>query len=170
MTTATPTEQVPVAPAGWTVRRALALVASCVGASFVVWMPSLFAGFTGDDLEGILRASPGGRRFTGLDYSAVQWRPLSNLSLHLDRSVWGLDASGFHLTNVALNGLVAALVAVLGPIEILRQAQIDTSSSFNYTPYVGAALIFIALTIPMSRFADWVQERSARRRRAGGAA
>jgi polar amino acid transport system permease protein len=63
-----------------------------------------------------------------------------------------------------------ALVAVLGPIEVLRQAQIDTSSSFNYTPYVGAALIFIALTIPMTRFADWVQERSARRRRAGGGA
>jgi len=61
-----------------------------------------------------------------------------------------------------------ALVAVLGPIEVLRQAQIDTSSSFNYTPYVGAALIFIALTIPMTRFADWVQERSRRRRRAGG--
>jgi polar amino acid transport system permease protein len=60
-----------------------------------------------------------------------------------------------------------ALVAVLGPIEVLRQAQIDTSSSFNYTPYVGAALIFIALTIPMTRFADWVQERSSRRRRAG---
>ncbi len=63
-----------------------------------------------------------------------------------------------------------ALVAVLGPIEVLRQAQIDTSSSFNYTPYVGAALIFIALTIPMTRFADWVQERSSRRRRAGGVA
>jgi polar amino acid transport system permease protein len=63
-----------------------------------------------------------------------------------------------------------ALVAVLGPIEVLRQAQIDTSSSFNYTPYVGAALIFIALTIPMTRFADWVQERSQRRRRAGGGA
>ena len=63
-----------------------------------------------------------------------------------------------------------ALVAVLGPIELLRQAQIDTSSSFNYTPYVGAALIFISLTIPMTRFADWVQERSRRRRRAGGGA
>jgi polar amino acid transport system permease protein len=61
-----------------------------------------------------------------------------------------------------------ALVSVLGPIEILRQAQIDASSTFNYTPYVAAALIFIALTIPMTRFADWVQARSARRRRAGG--
>lgn len=61
-----------------------------------------------------------------------------------------------------------ALVAVLGPIEILRRAQIDASFSFNYTPYVAAALIFIALTIPMTRFADWVQARSMRRRRAGG--
>jgi polar amino acid transport system permease protein len=61
-----------------------------------------------------------------------------------------------------------ALVAVLGPIEVLRQAQIDASSSFNYTPYVGAALIFISLTIPMTRFADWVQLRTQRRQRAGG--
>lgn len=61
-----------------------------------------------------------------------------------------------------------ALVAVLGPIEVLRRAQIDTSSNFNYTPYVGAALIFIALTIPMTRFADWIQKRSAKKRQAGG--
>lgn len=63
-----------------------------------------------------------------------------------------------------------ALVSVLGPIEILRQAQIDASSTFNYTPYVAAAAIFIALTIPMTRFADWVQTRMARRQRAGGVA
>lgn len=60
-----------------------------------------------------------------------------------------------------------ALVAVLGPIELLRQAQIDASFTFNYTPYVAAACIFIALTIPMTRFADWVQKRSASKRRAG---
>lgn len=63
-----------------------------------------------------------------------------------------------------------ALVAVLGPIEVLRQAQIDASSTFNYTPYVAAALIFIALTIPMTRFADWVQARMARKQRAGAVA
>lgn len=63
-----------------------------------------------------------------------------------------------------------ALVAVLGPVEVLRQAQIDASSTFNYTPYVAAAVIFIALTIPMTRFADWVQARSARRRRAASIA
>jgi polar amino acid transport system permease protein len=63
-----------------------------------------------------------------------------------------------------------ALVAVLGPIEVLRQAQIDASSSFNYPPYVAAALIFIALTIPMTRFADWIQGRMSKRQRAGSVA
>ena len=63
-----------------------------------------------------------------------------------------------------------ALVAVLGPIEVLRQAQIDASSTFNYTPYVAAAVIFLALTIPMTRFADWIQARMSARQRAGGVA
>jgi polar amino acid transport system permease protein len=63
-----------------------------------------------------------------------------------------------------------ALVAILGPIEVLRQAQIDASKLFNYTPYVAAACIFIALTIPMTRFADWLTARTARTRQAGGAA
>ena len=63
-----------------------------------------------------------------------------------------------------------ALVAVLGPIEILRRAQIDASSTFNYTPYVAAAAVFLALTIPMTRLADWIQLRMARRQRAEGVA
>ncbi len=63
-----------------------------------------------------------------------------------------------------------ALVAILGPIEVLRQAQIDASKLFNYTPYVAAACIFIALTIPMTRFADWLTARTARTRQAGGIA
>lgn len=63
-----------------------------------------------------------------------------------------------------------ALVAVIGPIEVLRQAQIDASTTFNYTPYVAAACIFIALTIPMTRLADWLTARSRLRTRAGGTA
>lgn len=60
-----------------------------------------------------------------------------------------------------------ALVSVLGPIEVLRQAQIDASFTFNYTPYVAAACLFIALTIPMTRFTDWLQDRQRRRRSSG---
>lgn len=60
-----------------------------------------------------------------------------------------------------------ALVAALGPLEALRQAQIHVASLFNYTPYLVAALLFVALTVPMARFADHLAARAARQR--GGA-
>lgn len=48
-----------------------------------------------------------------------------------------------------------ALLGVVGPIEAARQAQIYTSRTFNFTSYVGAALIFLALTVPLTRLTDW---------------
>lgn len=60
-----------------------------------------------------------------------------------------------------------ALVSLLGPIEILRAAQISASSNFNYTAYVVAALFFVAITLPLTRLTDWLQRRDARRRMAG---
>ena len=56
-----------------------------------------------------------------------------------------------------------ALVSLIGPIEILRQAGIDKSKFANFTPYVGAALIFLALTIPETRFVDHLMTRERRR-------
>jgi polar amino acid transport system permease protein len=61
-----------------------------------------------------------------------------------------------------------ALVALLGPVEAFREAQIISASDFNYTPYVVAALLFIALTIPLARFTDWLIARERKRRLAGG--
>lgn len=57
-----------------------------------------------------------------------------------------------------------ALVATLGPLEALRQAQIYTMETFNYTSYLAAALLFILLTIPMARLTDHLAERTRRRR------
>ncbi|MBB6346043.1 amino acid ABC transporter permease [Nonomuraea muscovyensis] len=57
-----------------------------------------------------------------------------------------------------------ALVATIGPLEALRQAQIHAASTFNYTPYLAAALLFILLTIPMARLTDHLAERTRRRR------
>jgi len=59
-----------------------------------------------------------------------------------------------------------ALVSLIGPIEILRQAGIDKAKFANFTPYVGAALIFLAVTIPLTRFADHLLARE--RIRTGG--
>ncbi|MBE1588864.1 amino acid ABC transporter permease [Nonomuraea angiospora] len=57
-----------------------------------------------------------------------------------------------------------ALVATIGPLEALRQAQIHVASTFNYTAYLVAALLFILLTIPLARFTDHLAARTRRRR------
>lgn len=47
-----------------------------------------------------------------------------------------------------------ALVSILGVIEAFREAQIITSSTFNFTPLMGAALLYLCVTIPLSRLVD----------------
>ena len=60
-----------------------------------------------------------------------------------------------------------ALVAILGAgIEMTRAAQIYAFSAFNYTPFVVAACFYVVLTVPLSRYADWMVERQRRRSQA----
>jgi len=61
----------------------------------------------------------------------------------------------------------SALVALIGPIEAFRQSQIDVAATFNYTPYLATALLFLLLTIPLARLTDWLVARD-RRRQSGG--
>ena len=61
-----------------------------------------------------------------------------------------------------------ALVALLGVVEAFRQSQIEVSATFNYTPYLATALLFVLLTIPLARFTDWLVARDKRRQLAGG--
>src|SRR3712207_3752981 len=53
-----------------------------------------------------------------------------------------------------------ALVAILGPLEAFRVAQIQAASDFNYTPLLAAALLYLCVTIPMARIVDISQRRS----------
>jgi polar amino acid transport system permease protein len=61
-----------------------------------------------------------------------------------------------------------ALVSTLGVVEAFNQANIDTNATFNYTPYLVAAVLFVAITIPLARFTDWLILRDRRRRQAEG--
>jgi polar amino acid transport system permease protein len=61
-----------------------------------------------------------------------------------------------------------ALVGLLGVVEAFRQSQIEVAASFNYTPYIVTAVLFLILTIPMARFTDWLVARDRRRQLAGG--
>lgn len=71
-----------------------------------------------------------------------------------------------------LSGFIAlqketALVSTIGPLEATRQAQIYSSLNFNYTSFLAAAILFIIITIPLTRLTDWLLQRSARLRELG---
>ncbi|XDA97301.1 amino acid ABC transporter permease [Sulfitobacter sp. LCG007] len=64
-----------------------------------------------------------------------------------------------------MNMLVAlqkdvALLSFIGPVEILRQAGIYKSLLANFTPYVAAAVIFLIVTVPATRYADYLMKRA----------
>lgn len=72
-----------------------------------------------------------------------------------------------------LNDLVAlikdtGLVSVLGVTDAIRAAQIEGSRTFNYTPYVVAAILFLLITVPLTRYTDYVLARSIARQNAQG--
>jgi polar amino acid transport system permease protein len=62
-----------------------------------------------------------------------------------------------------------ALVSVLGAVDAFNQTTILADSTFNFTYFLVAAVLFVAITIPLARFTDWLIARDRRRRQAQGA-
>src|SRR5213079_282735 len=60
-----------------------------------------------------------------------------------------------------------ALVSIVGPLEALQAANLQSQSDFNYTPYLIAAFFFIVITIPLARFTDWLVARDRKRQQTG---
>ncbi len=64
-----------------------------------------------------------------------------------------------------LNDLVSltkdtGLISILGVIyDAVLNAGIATAKTFNYTPYVVAGVLFVLITVPMTRLTDWVARR-----------
>jgi polar amino acid transport system permease protein len=72
------------------------------------------------------------------------------------------------VTPALLNDFVAlqkdcGLISVLGAVDAVRAAQIQAATTYNFTPYVVAGLLFIALAVPSARLADWAAGRVATR-------
>jgi len=57
-----------------------------------------------------------------------------------------------------------SLLSFIGPVEIFRQAGVFKSLLANFTPYVGAAIIFLIVTIPATRYADYLMAKQMRNR------
>lgn len=60
-----------------------------------------------------------------------------------------------------------ALLSVLGIRDAVREAQIYTARTFNYSSLITAALLFLAATIPMARFTDYITKKDRQRRLQG---
>ena len=61
------------------------------------------------------------------------------------------------------------LVASIGVVEVFRETQILQQATFNFTPYIATALIFLVVTIPLARLTDWLVNRDRDRQAAGSA-
>ncbi len=57
-----------------------------------------------------------------------------------------------------------ALLSVIGVRDAVREAQIYTARTFNYSSLIAAALLFLAATIPMARLTDYVARKDQERR------
>jgi polar amino acid transport system permease protein len=69
------------------------------------------------------------------------------------------------VTPALLNDFVAlqkdcGLISVLGAVDAVRAAQIQAATIYNFTPYVVAGLLFVALAVPSARLADWASKRA----------
>ena len=60
------------------------------------------------------------------------------------------------------------LISVLGAVDAVRAAQIDVASTYNFTPYVVASLLFILMSVPFILLNDWYTERLRKRELSGG--
>jgi len=59
------------------------------------------------------------------------------------------------------------LISILGAVDAVRAAQIETSLTYLYSPYVLAGLLFVLLAIPTIRLTDWYSARLRKREQAG---
>lgn len=76
------------------------------------------------------------------------------------------------VTPALMNDFVAmqkdvGLISVLGAVDAVRAAQIETATVFDFTPYVVAGVLFVLLAVPTIRVTDWYTARVRAREQIG---
>ncbi len=110
-----------------------------------------------------IEAVHSGQRMAAKALGLSQWQTL--FYCILPQAVRNVVPSLLNLA-VALQKDVA-LLSVLGVRDAVREAQIYTARTFNYSSLVAAALLFLAATIPMARLTDYVTKKDRERRLQG---
>lgn len=76
------------------------------------------------------------------------------------------------MTPALMNDFVAmqkdvGLISILGAVDAVLAAKIESSQTYNFTPYVVAGILFILLAIPTVRLTDWYTAKLRTREQMG---
>lgn len=146
-------------------RRHVPLVAVAIAAiTTLVFLRSLDGAFLDWDDDRNFLLNP---HYRGLGWDNVRWMftsatlghwiPVSWLTLGLDHVLWGMEPSGYHLTNVVLHALNAALVFLVA--RRLLAAALDAGHGWQPSIGAAAAALFWALHPLRVESVAWITER-----------
>lgn len=136
--------------------RALGMLLALSALSFIAYLPAIRGGFVWDD-DYYVHENPTLRSFAGLqkiwfdilrdprDYVLPQYYPLTHTTFWVEHRIWGLDPTGYHVTNVLLH-VASALLAWL----ILRRLEVPGAWL--------AAVLFAVHPVHVESVA-WISER-----------
>lgn len=147
--------------------RDLAPAAAVLVVTAWAFSPALSAGFLDWD-DNLTVVS--NERLQPLDGELLRWasttfymghyQPLSWISLALDRAIWGLDARGFHATNLALH-LISSLLVYRLALFVIAQGLARQNSRFGWPERCIAAGAATAWAVHPQRVESvvWITER-----------
>lgn len=119
-----------------------------------------YSAYTAEIYRAGIDAVPESQRASARALGLTQWQSLRHAIL--PQAVRNVVPALMN-TVVSLQKDVA-LISVLGIRDAVREAQIFTTRTFDYTSYVVAACFFLAFSIPLTRYVDWyvARDRAAR--------
>jgi polar amino acid transport system permease protein len=142
-----PALQLPGLPASATFWGTVALVAG-------------YAAYTAEVYRAGMEAVHDGQRAAARALGLSQWQTLRYAIL--PQAIRNVLPALLNLA-VALQKDVA-LLSIVGVREAVREAQIYTARTFNYSSLVAAAILFLAASVPLARFTDRYSRRDQERR------
>lgn len=144
---------------------ALALPGLPISSTFwgMVALTLSYSAYTAEIYRSGIDAVPDSQRSSARALGLTQWQSLRFAILpQAIRNV----VPALMNTVVSLQKDVA-LISVLGVRDAVREAQIYTTRTFNYTSYVVATLLFLAISVPLTRYVDWYTARDRAVRQKG---
>jgi polar amino acid transport system permease protein len=114
-----------------------------------------YAAYTAEIYRSGIDAVPESQRSSARALGLTQWQSLRFAIL--PQAVRNVVPALMN-TVVSLQKDVA-LVSILGIRDAVREAEIYKARTFNYTSYIVATLLFLAISVPLTRFVDWYTAR-----------